>query len=165
MSRDPDPKMYGDMLPEGHVPIDEKKDAQAVRPVPLPEPPFTARTRLTPITLVDKHGAPLLVLDQVGVEVEVHNLLSDRAWVTCTGCRAPLEAWIQRSGLHSGKAVGDGRQDEFLSWLSNQEDLPEVAMHGFVLSDGVWIAPPWYSEGGYSGEVLRIDKSDLVVLE
>lgn len=147
-------------MPPGHAPADATADAREMRAFPMPEPPFTARTRLVPTTLVDKHGSPLLVLDQVGVEVEVHNLLVDRAWVTCTGCRAPLDAWIQRQGLHVGTNVGDGPQDPLLAFVAAQEELPAVSAKGFVEVDGVWTAPPWHDEGGYDGEVLRIASAD-----
>ena len=131
-----------------------------MRALPLPEAPFTARTRLVPTTLVDKHGAPLLVLEHVGVEVEVSNLLADRAYVTCTGCRAPLDAWIQCQGLHVGTEATGGPHDDLLAFLAAQENLPEVAGKGFLQVGGDWVAPPWYDEGGYEGEVVRVRMRD-----
>jgi hypothetical protein len=113
-----------------------------------------------PTTLVDKHGAPLLVLEHVGVKVEVSNLLVDRAYVTCTGCRAPLDAWIQREGLHVGTEATSGPHDDLLAFLAAQEGLPDVADKGFLQVGGDWVAPPWYDEGGYEGEVLRVRMRD-----
>ncbi|MCP4808926.1 MAG: hypothetical protein GY913_00245 [Proteobacteria bacterium] len=149
----------GVVRPEGHVAADEPFDTKGLRPVPLPEAPVTARTRLSPTTLVDKHGTPTLVLDAVGVEVEVTRALSDRVWITCTGCRTPVEAWLLRQGVWHGTEAGAGPQDGLLAWVSATE-LPDVARHGFVESAGVWIAPPWHDEGGYAGDVLRIVATD-----
>lgn len=141
--------------PADHVAADQPFDTKALRPVPLPEAPFTARTRLAPTTLVDKHGTPVLVLDAVGVEVQVARSLTDRVWVTCTGCRAPVEAWVLRQGVFLGDEDRGGPDDALLAWLDGQE-LPQVAANGFVQADDLWVAPPWHDEGGYAGPVLRL---------
>lgn len=135
------------------------QDPRRLEPLALPDTlPFTAWTRTTPITLVDEHGTPLLVLDAIGVEVEVQRLLVDRAWVTCTGCRAEVDAWVQRSALFAGDAAADGPSDPLLAWLSAQGDaLTGLRRHGFtVAEDGAWISPPWHDEGGYGGDTLVI---------
>lgn len=140
--------------PDGHVAADTPFDTKALRAMPLPEAPFTARTRLAPTTLVDKHGAPLLVLDAVGVELEVQRVLTDRVWATCSGCRAPVEAWVLRQGVFLGEPA-DGPQDALLAWSASRE-LDPVSRHGFVRDGAVWVAPPWHAEGGYSGATVRV---------
>jgi hypothetical protein len=140
--------------PPGHERAEPEVKA-ALPEVALPQPPFTARSRVRPTTLVDKHGTPALVLRAVGVQLEVTQLLPDRALVTCTGCRAPVEAWVQRGALWvQGAEAGEGLDEELLQFLDGQEELPEVARHGFVGEDLRRTAPPWYDEGGYAGPVL-----------
>lgn len=143
--------------PQG-APAQAATDAAKLTALPLPEvTPFTARTRVAPVTLVDEHGGVLLVLDAVGVELTVERLLADRAWVRCTGCRAPIDAWVQRAALYAGGPPGDGPNDPLLAALGAEAALPEIARHGLVNVGQAWIAPPWHGEGGYSGPVMRAE--------
>ncbi len=145
-------------VPQAGAPAQAATDAAKLTALPLPEiTPFVARTRVAPVTLVDEHGGVLLVLDAIGVELTVERLLADRAWVRCTGCRAPIDAWVQRAALYAGGPAGDGPNDALLAALSAEATLPEIARHGLVSAGQAWIAPPWHSEGGYSGPVLKAE--------
>jgi hypothetical protein len=144
--------------PHPGAPAQAATDAAKLTALPLPEvTPFVARTRVAPVTLVDEHGGVLLVLDAIGVELTVERLLADRAWVRCTGCRAPIDAWVQRAALYAGGPPGDGPNDALLAALSAEASLPEIARHGLVNVGQAWIAPPWHGEGGYSGQVLKAE--------
>jgi len=124
---------------EGHPQHNaEGADPNALTPLPLPEElPFTARTRTLPCTIVDRHGAPLEVLTALGVEVEVKRLLSTRALITCSGCREPVDGWVQRQALFVGTVPADGEHDAFLATLK-----PGVTPQGFVQDEEQWIAAP-----------------------
>ncbi|MCK6521722.1 hypothetical protein L6R49_09810 [Myxococcota bacterium] len=145
--------------PRHGAPAQAPTDAARLVALSLPEAtPFVARTRVAPVTLVDERGGVLLVLDAIGVELTVERLLADRAWVRCTGCRAPIDAWVQRSALYAGGPPGDGPHDPLLAALNNETSLPEIARHGLVNVGEAWVAPPWHGEGGYSGAVLRAER-------
>ena len=139
-------------------------DARDLESLPTPATvPFVALTRTSPVTLVDEWGQTLLVLDPIGVEVEVHRLLPDRAWVTCTGCRAPLDGWIQRAALLpvtvSPETDGLREQDRMLLWLAMTELPPAAAalrVHGLESASRKWLGPPWRKEGGYEGPTLIV---------
>lgn len=144
--------------PHPGAPAQAATDAAKLTALPLPEvTPFVARTRVAPVTLVDEHGGVLLVLDAIGVELTVERLLADRAWVRCTGCRAPIDAWVQRAALYAGGPAGDGPHDALLAALAAEADLPEIARHGLVNVGQAWLAPPWHGEGGYTGPVLKAE--------
>ena len=147
-----------DAAPPPGAPAQAATDAAKLTALPLPEvTPFVARTRVAPVTLVDEHGGVLLVLDAVGVELTVERLLADRAWVRCTGCRAPIDAWVQRAALYAGGPAGDGPNDALLAALNAEASLPEIARHGLVNVGQAWIAPPWHGEGGYAGPLLKAE--------
>lgn len=116
--------------------------------------PFTARTRVTPATLVDQHGSPLLVLEALGVEVVVERTLADRAYVRCTGCRAELDGWLQKRILLP--VEGDAATDHDRLILGAAVAAAEATRHGLVEVEGVWTSPPWHDEGGYDGAVARL---------
>lgn len=132
--------------------------------LPLPETaPFDALTRTTPITLVDQRGAQVLVIDGLGTRVSVTRLLSDRALVTCTGCRAPVEGWLQRGALLPAAGVDISAEnvtddDRMLLQLlaAAAPEQAEALGAGLVPSGDGWIAPPWHGEGGYAGAVVAV---------
>lgn len=150
--------------PDASTPAEN--DPRQLAPLVLPaEVPFNAYSRMAPVTLVDERGQVVLVLSAVGVALEVERLLADRALVQCTGCRAPVEAWVQRAALFVGDTPADGPDDAMLAALSRLEDpaLLEIAAHGFVPDPDrpdSRIAPPWWSEGGYAGEVVVFSPSE-----
>ncbi len=116
--------------------------------------PFTARTRASPITLVDQHGAPLLVLEALGVELEVERTLAERAFVRCTGCRAEVEGWVQKRALLPVGGDGATAQDALILAAASQAGT--ATRHGLVEGvAGAWTSPPWHAEGGYDGAVAR----------
>lgn len=134
-------------------------DPAALRPLTLPDTlPFAARSRISPTTLVDERGQVLLVLEAVGVELEVQQVLGERALVRCTGCRAPVDAWVQRAALFVGTTAAGGPHDDWLAWLNAQGEAPwaDPARHGFALVGPARVAPPWYAEGGYAGSTLTL---------
>jgi len=135
--------------------------------LPLPEvTPFDALTRTLPITLVDKRGAQVLVFDGLGTGVSVTRLLPDRALVTCTGCRAPVEGWLQRSALLPTDGVdastsGLSDDDAMLLWLiaNATPEQSAILSAGLVSAGEGWIAPPWHEEGGYAAGAIRVTPS------
>lgn len=138
-------------------------DPRSLSAMPLPEAtPFKAWSRVRPLTLVDASGKPAHVISGIGVELTVNRLLIDRAEVTCTGCRAPVTAWAQRSALFVGDRPADGPHDALLSWLANQEnpEIQALRRHGLEPEsehpDAVLLGPPWRDEGGYQGDVLVV---------
>ena len=154
---EPDPQstpLAEDARPPGHERPEPETRGDELPALQLPEPPFTARSRIRPVTVVDKHGAPAVVLTAIGVELEVQQLLPDRALVSCTGCRAPVEGWVQRSAIWVPGAEASSHDEELLLHLSEQPELPEVARNGFAGEGLRRTAPPWYEEGGYSGDTL-----------
>lgn len=109
------------------------------------------------MTLVDARGQPVHVITELGVELTVNTLLPDRAEVSCTGCRVPVEAWAQRAALFVGSQPAAGPNDALLSWLNDQEtpEIRTLRRHGLVpQEDGRLIGPPWHDEGGYQGGTL-----------
>lgn len=134
-------------------------DPAALAALALPDQtPFTARTRISPTSLVDERGQVLLVLEAVGVQLEVQQVLGERARVRCTGCRAPVEGWVQRSALFVGVAPGSGPHDDWLAWLEGQAppEWARLSQHGFALEGAARVAPPWYAEGGFTGPTLTL---------
>lgn len=142
------------------APTPAENDPRQLAPLPLPaELPFTALNRVSPVTLVDERGQVVLVLSALGVALEVERLMADRALVRCVGCRAPVEAWVQRAALFVGDTPAEGPHDAMLATLNTLEDpsILEIAAHGFIPDPSLpdtFIAPPWWSEGGYAGEVV-----------
>ncbi|GEM_PF-2370742 len=131
---------------------------ERLKALPLPDTlPFDARTRTQPLTLVDERGQPTLVVEALGVQVRVERLLADRAFGTCTGCRAEVTGWFQRQGLlvaETADPASLSREEALVAWLDSQER--PVLAHGVVRRDNVWLAPPWHDEGGYAGPVATI---------
>ncbi len=134
-------------------------DPDAIPALDLPgDVPFRAWTRAGNVTLVDERGRNVLVLQPVAIAVEVRRLLSDRALLRCTGCRAPVDGWLQRSLLHPGGPSGSDRPEDRLVEAARAlpPDQQRVADHGFTpVEDGVLRAPPWWGEPGFGGPVLE----------
>ncbi len=135
---------------------------QRLAPLPLPDVvPFRARSRILPLTVVDEHGQPLLVIEALGVEFTIERLLADRAYGSCSGCRAEVTGWFQRKGLLVSETVADAalsREESLVAWLDSQ-DL-EVLDHGVIADPQGWVSPPWHDEGGYAGPVVQISRLD-----
>ena len=131
---------------------------ERLKALALPETtPFEARTRTLPLTLVDEHGQPALVIEALGVQVTVERLLADRALATCTGCRGEVTGWFQRQGLIVGATADPAalsREEALVAWLDTQPH--DVLRHGLVPDGTAWRAPPWHAEGGYGGPVATV---------
>lgn len=78
-------------------------------PVALPSPPFDARTRVAPLTLVGPGGIALAQLVEPGIELQVVQVLDERVRVRCTGCpgtAAGVEGWLQRGAVEPLPGTG-----------------------------------------------------------
>jgi hypothetical protein len=128
--------------------------------LPLPDAlPFAAVTRAAPVTLVERRGEPLRVLEGLGVALEVLELTADRGRVRCAGCREPTEGWLQRSVLLPLEGASGGLTDDdamLLSLYAQASEARRLALSGGLVADGEgFSAPPWHAEDGYSGAVVR----------
>jgi hypothetical protein len=141
--------------PPGQLP---PRTHQRLKSLHLPDSlPFDARTRTQPLTVVDEHGEPLLVIEALGVRIRIERLLADRAFGTCTGCRAEVTGWFQRRALLVGSTADLAtlnREEALVAWIDGQ--ALAVLDHGVVGTGSSWLAPPWHAEGGYEGPVAEI---------
>lgn len=135
----------------------------------LPAPPFNARTRRIPVTLVNERGLPVLVLETLAVRVQVQQVRKDRVLVSCTGCRTPVEGWLQIEAVVPRESALAGLPDRYQDRLVAAVELAAhpadgstpvgalaVLDHGLVAAEGGWLAPPWHAEGGYAGPVVAV---------
>ncbi len=90
--------------PAGPTPAVRPTDAAA-----LPGAPFTAWTTAAPLTIVAPGGQPVTTLKQLGVRVEVLQVLDARLRVRCTGCAGDArdaEGWIQPERVRAARTPG-----------------------------------------------------------
>ena len=88
--------------------------AQPIANGPLAEdhasdPPFSAWTAATPLTLVAPGGANLAIIEKLGVRVEVQQIREGRILVRCTGCSGDskdAEGWMPRGVLWASLPEG-----------------------------------------------------------
>lgn len=143
-----------------------KSNPEILDALPMPATvPFIARTRGAPATLVDERSQVSMVIEAVGVRLEVKRLLNERAHVRCIGCRSETSGWVQRNVLQSLEYPGNLPNDALAAFLEEtshpNEGEPDPSMkllnHGVVESiSGQWISPPWHEEPGYTGPILEI---------
>lgn len=153
-----------------------------LEPLPFPEPPPTsAWTRTAPATLVNERGEQVRVLQGHHTRLSVEKLLGDRALVRCTGCRTPVQGWIQRSllmplGTPGTEAQRVGRRTSLALFAARArasalQDAPPPGLatvphpvetfvalldRGFRSEDSRALAPPWGEEPGYEGPRARL---------
>lgn len=160
-----DPAQFSPEPGAPEVPVAQNEE-DPVAPLILPaRTPFPARNRVAPSTLVDESGGVILVLEPLGVALEVLSLLPDRGWVKCSGCRSPVEGWVQRESLQADTADLARTEDRVVAWLSAQdsertEEQSALLAHGVVPHGASWKGPPWYQEGGYSGPTFTLLEQD-----
>ncbi|MEE2752118.1 MAG: hypothetical protein VX519_11870 [Myxococcota bacterium] len=139
---------------------------ELLEPLPMPATlPYMVRTRGAPATLVDERSQVSMVMEAVGVRLEVEQLLDQKARVRCVGCRSETSGWIQRNVLQSTEYPGNLPNDALASFLEQTAhpatgDVAESLLlldHGVVESiPGHWVSPPWHDEPGYTGPILEI---------
>ncbi len=147
-------------------PADQRPDQppprthRRLRALPMPDSvPFHARTRTQPLTLVDEHGQPLLVIEALGVKIRIERLLPDRAYGACIGCRAEVAGWFQRQGLlvtETTDPQGLALEEAMVRWLDSQQQA--FLDHGLIRVGDQWKCPPWYAEPGYQGLVGTVSR-------
>ena len=159
----PDPAQFSPEPGPPEVPVAQEEE-EPIAPLVLPATPFPARNRVAPSTLVDESGGVTLVLEPLGVALEVLSLLPDRGWVKCIGCRSPVEGWLQREALQADTADLARAEDSLVAWLGAQDERTAeqraLLAHGVVPHGDSWKGPPWYREGGYTGPTLTLHEQD-----
>ncbi len=156
------------VIEEEAIPNPRSKLHNPERLEPLPMPatlPYIVRTRGAPATLVDERSQVSMVIEAVGVRLEVEKLLDQKAHVRCVGCRSETSGWIQRNVLQSTEYPGNLPNDALASFLEQTAhpatgEISESLLlldHGVVESvSGQWVSPPWHEEPGYTGPILEI---------
>lgn len=154
----------------------------SLAPLPFPRsPPTDAWTRTSPATMVNEQGAQVFVIDGHHTRVRVQRLLPERAFVTCTGCRSPVEGWLQRSVLlpegYEGTTDEHGSADLSLALFvasarriavagGAPPGLPEPPQdvdtftalldRGFAMDRTRAWAPPWGLEAGHAASFAQL---------
>jgi len=160
-------------------PISDPQNPEMLEPLPMPATlPYIVRTRGAPATLVDERSEVSMVLEAVGVRLEVEQLLDHKAYVRCIGCRSETSGWIQRNILQSIDHPGSLPNDALAAFLEQTaHPTGEAPAENLLLLDhgvsaspsGRWVSPPWHEEPGYTGPILEIHARpsgfSLVVLE
>lgn len=116
------------------APVDRTHD---LVPLALPEVlPAAVYTRSAPVSLVDEHGTPLVVLAGHHTRLTLLHTWADRAEVRCEVCPEPVEGWVQTRLLmptdHEGTTAE--RQDPRLALALVAADLRRAAEAGTAVA-------------------------------
>lgn len=101
--------------------------------------PMSAWTAAVPLTLVAPGGKNLVVIDKLGLRVEVHQIREGRVLVRCTGCDDPhagAEGWMPRGVLWSELPAADPETAEAKDPLSLALSLRSAWASGAKTPDG-----------------------------
>jgi hypothetical protein len=147
--------------PKGPVADLEEKAAE-LDTLELPaEPPFLARTRQAPVTMVNAEGKPSEVLEALAVEVEVLEWNDAAARVRCTGCREELVGWVPTNQLLVEELDPNRTEDRLARFLLLATQQNPALAAGVQDNGSEWIAPPWAQEEDYSGTSWSIRESGV----
>jgi hypothetical protein len=135
--------------------------------------PVSAWTAAVPLTLVAPGGSNIVVLEKLGVRVDVIQVREGRILVQCTGCEgehAGAEGWMPRGVLWaalSTETAPDDAKDpltlalQYRSWWTSGAPAPEglTQAQACALVDGGWRMEPNLAVAESSGGKLVLSRT------